>query len=506
MKRTPGVVAAAGILLLLLGALFTFAGSPGFSERRYNVDAGSCRMALNVVQKSGVSDDASAGSVILFHGLAANKTIMSYLARAFALQGLRVFIPDLPGHGRSTGPFSPAQAETCSISFVRGLAARGLIIPDRTILAGHSMGGAIALRIAPKIRPAGVIAISPAPMRAAYGVTQEKLLYSEPPPLQPNTLILVGRFEPKGLTGNAADLAATRADGSVEFFTVPYNSHVSMLFSTEVARQCQAWAARALHLPNTERLPLRANLVGGILGVIGILLIAGPFLRETFGEKTNDEPFPAGLPSRLRIGLEFTLVSLVVVFLLRYWLPLRPLPLFEGNYLASFFLVAGFLLLFLHPKFAKVQFSLRRGALLAAVFSAFVLHFLLTGWLDLTLTGAWLTLQRWIRFPIFFLAAFVFLCALETLLGPAGTARIGRRFWFSLLLLAIAWLALAAGVLYLHSGQILLILLSPYFAVFFILYRVGAQLVRNVSGSAAAAALFGAILLTGFCLVIFPVS
>jgi hypothetical protein len=70
----------------------------------------------------------------------------------------------------------------------------------------------------------------------------------------------------------------------------------------------------------------------------------------------------------------------------------------------------------------------------------------------------------------------------------------------------VGWLALALGVLYLKSGQILLVLLSPYFGLLFLLTGLGTQLVRRQSGSAAAAAVFGAILLAGFCLVLFPLS
>ena len=110
---------------------------------------------------------------------------MQYLARSFAELGLRVYIPDLPGHGRSPGPFTPEHAESCTGSLLRGLAARGMIIPDRTILAGHSMGGAIALRLADKFRPAGVIAISPAPMIPGHGVIHENVLFDTLPISRP---------------------------------------------------------------------------------------------------------------------------------------------------------------------------------------------------------------------------------------------------------------------------------------------------------------------------------
>src|SRR5208283_3558465 len=212
---------APAVAFLLPSAALTLYSARGFTVRHYLVNAGSCPLTMDIVQKSGLAEDPQHGAVILFNGLAANKIIMSYLARSFAVQGLTVYVPDLPGHGRSNGPFSPDRAESCASSFVRGLAARGLIVPDHTMLVGHSMGGDIALRIAPQIRPAGVIAISPAPMQAAHGASAENLLYLNPPPLQPNTLILVAQYEFPSLVENAADLAASRPDPTVEFATIP---------------------------------------------------------------------------------------------------------------------------------------------------------------------------------------------------------------------------------------------------------------------------------------------
>jgi dienelactone hydrolase len=505
MKHKKVILASTGIFLLLLGAALTLYASRGFTTRHYLVNAGSCPLVVDVVQKSGLSEDPERGAAILFHGLAANRIIMSYLARTLAAQGLTVYIPDLPGHGRSNGPFSPDQAESCAISFARGLAARGMIVPDRTILLGHSMGGDIALRIAPKFRPAGVVAVSPAPMQTAHGVSPENLLYLTPPPIQPNTLILVGQYEFTGLVGNAADLAASQSDPTVQFAVIPGNSHVSELFSTRVAAKLQDWTAHLLHVPAAP-IPSRANVLGCLLGLCGIVVLAGPFLRESFGHKPPEEPRSTHLPPLPQVLLEFAAISLAVVYLLRYWMPLRPLPLFQGNYLASFFLLTGLALLLLHPRLALSQFSAKPTLLLAAALAAFILHFLVTGWFDLTFSNAWLTLHRWTRFPIFFLAVFLFFYALEVLLGPASDVPPARRLFLSLLLLTIAWLALVVGVLYLHSGETLLVLLAPYFVLALLLIRLGAQLVRRSSASPTAVALFGAILLTGFCLVLFPLS
>src|SRR5437899_3056423 len=212
MKSQQAIRALAGVLLCGLG--LWLAVPTAYRERAFLVDAGGCRLETTIVEKKegGVS-----GAVVLLHGISANKKIMSYVARGFAEQGLRVYVPDLPGHGRTPGPFSPARAEQCTESLLRELLARGMIHADRTILAGHSMGGAIAERVASRVPVAGLIAISPAPMRSAHGVSAEKLLFSDPPPLPPHALVMVGSLELESMRGNASDLVASRQEGTAQF-------------------------------------------------------------------------------------------------------------------------------------------------------------------------------------------------------------------------------------------------------------------------------------------------
>jgi len=507
--------ALAGILCLAIGALLAIYPTRRYAEHRYIVDAAACHMHLVMLSRTDLPASVDTGTVVLLHGLSANSVIMQYLARSFAELGLRVFIPDLPGHGQSPGPFTPDQAETCTASLLRGLSARGMLVPSRTILAGHSLGGAIALRVASRFRPAGVIAISPAPMIPAHGVGTEDLLYHTLPILVPNTRILVGRFEPSGLRANAADLAA-HSSRDVTFSVVPYNTHVSVLFSRTVAGEAQTWAARVLSLPdNNTSLPSRANLGGFLLGLLGILLVAGPFLREMVAktESATDAPVASLQPSadgtmpsvsRLRAASELALFCLVALQILHYWVPLRILHLWEGDYLASFFLIVGLGLVLLHLRAARVGFQVRAGILIGAAVAGFLLHFLITGWFELTVAGAWLTFQRWARFPLFLVCTFLFLYGLELVAGPV--LKWWRRFAFWFALIVLTWLFLAVGVLYLKSGQILPVLLSPYFGIEFLLSGLGIQLVRRDSASASAAAVFGAILLAGFCLVLFPLS
>jgi alpha-beta hydrolase superfamily lysophospholipase len=504
-KKKQVIQAGLGILCMLLGGFLALYSQRGYTERRYVVDAAACRMNLLTVTRAGMEQQGSSGQVVLLHGLSANNVIMQYLARAFADLGLSVYIPDLPGHGRSPGPFTPDQAQNCTASLLRGLAARGMIVPDKTILAGHSMGGAIALLVANKFRPAGVIAISPAPMIASHGATHEDLLFHTLPVLVPNTLILVGQWEPKAIVDNAADLAA-HDPAQVNFVKVPWSTHVGMLFSPVVARDAQQWAARVLSIPDTAHLPSRANLFGCVLGLIGILLVAGPFIREMVAKQPMPDAIAAATDSvpRLRSVLEIVLLSLVTVQILQYWHPLRVLHLFQGDYLAGFFLIVGLGLILLHLGLARKGFRCPPGLVIGAALAALLLQLLLTGWFELTAVASWLNFSRWLHMPLFCIAAFPFFYALELLAGPLANSAQRCAFWFFLVVLA--WLLLAFGVLYLRSGEILLVLLSPYFALLFLLSGLGIQLVRRESGSPTAAAVFGAILLAGFCLVLFPLT
>jgi pimeloyl-ACP methyl ester carboxylesterase len=494
--------AIAGVLLCAAG-LWLALPTP-YRERTYIFNADGCRLETTIVEKQV---GGAKGSVLLFHGIVANKKIMSYLARGFAEEGLRVYVPDLPGHGRTPGPFSPARAERCGEALLRELLTRGIISADRTILAGHSMGGAIAERIAARVPVAGLIAISPAPMRAAHGVTAEKLLFSNPPDLPTNSLVMVGALEIASLRRNASDLTATRNDGTTKYEEIPWTSHVSILFSAMAMRSAQEWAARVLHLPDPTGLPSHRALIGSLAGFLGILLMAGPFLRELAAkDRTDEQTVAGGLPSAKQLLLEFMAGSILIVVLLLYWIPAKAILLFQGDYLVSMLLLLGALLMLMHWRAVRATIANSSRQLLAAGFAGIVLLLLCTAWFDLTFYETWLTAARWARFPFLLAAALPYHITEETLLGPVTLRKRGRRLALALTLRLITWGAMMGGVFPLHSGEILIGLLGAYMAVFNLIQRSGMDIVRTETGSATAAAVFGAILLAGFCLVIFPLT
>jgi pimeloyl-ACP methyl ester carboxylesterase len=502
MKKLKVVRAIAGFLLCAVGLWLSLPNS--YLEKTYIIDADGCRLVTGVVEKPGVGVH---GSVVLFHGISGNKKIMWYMGRGFAEQGLRVYVPDFPGHGRTPGPFSPARAEQCGEALVRELLARGVIAADGTILAGHSIGGAVAVRIASRVPVAGVIALSPAPMRAAHGVTPEKLFYDDPPPLAPHSLVMVGERELPSMRANAADLVYPRNDGSSKYLVIPGTTHVGIIFDAGAMRAAQEWAGQILRLPPAGALPSHLPLFGALAGFTGLLLLAGPFLREAVGrierEEVTETDASISVP---RLFLEFGVGSILAVLLLQSWIPLKRIGLFQGDYLASFLLLLGAMLTAIHWNSLRKSASVPVRQLAATAFAGLVLFLLVSAWFDLTFYEAWLTSAKWARFP--FLLAVMLPChfAEEILLGPVRPGTKWRRLALALSLRLICWGALMAGVLFLHSGEILMGLLSPYLAVFNLVQRSAMDIVRNETGSAPAAALFGAILLAGFCPVIFPIT
>jgi pimeloyl-ACP methyl ester carboxylesterase len=513
IKTSKTLRAAAGVGLCVVGFLLAF--SVPHQQHTFRIEAGGCRLVTDILEPASGTPK---GYAVLFHGLAANKRIMSYIAQGFAAQDLRVFVPDLPGHGRTDGPFSYERSDECAGNLVRELIARGLFDPERGILAGHSLGGAIALRVASRVPVAGVVAFSPAPMHPIPGLTPEMMPFHEFGALPAHSLVMSASWEPERIRNAVRDLVPSPGDGTSQYVVIPHATHVSILFDTNAMSGAQNWAAAVLHLASHPSLPTRRGLLGFFAGFAGILLLAGPFLREILQSKKQAVPIieNAAAPAKTRAFLEYLILSLGAAGLLCYSRPLRALKLFEGDYFAGFLLLLGVALLVFHWGSLSNLFGLRAAnappprplyfTVIVAAFTAILLFALVTAWIDLTVSEAWLTAPRWARVVPLFVAVLPYHVSEEFVLGPASPGKGWQRLLTALLLRLTAWVALVAAIFFLHSGEILLVLLAPYFGLFCLLQGWGMSVVREVTGSPAATALFGAILLAGFCLVVFPTT
>jgi pimeloyl-ACP methyl ester carboxylesterase len=516
MKRWEIAFAMAGAILMLLGAHWIRQGeSP---QRNILLQAGGCKTPITILDPP--ADIPPAGSVIVLHGLSANRRIMLYLGQDFAGHGIRGFLLDLPGHGDNTDPFSFARAEDCAGLTIESLMRADSLDPAKTILLGHSMGGEIAVRLADKIPLAATIAISPAPMVAPHRMPANLLVFSAQFDVWVLTRQAAALQQAAGGDRTAPeDFAQHRA---FELVHVPLATHTSMLDDRIVAHRAELWAMETFFPqadPKTLALNLdlstygtfgrgRLRLAGNILGLIGIALIL-PLCIAIAAKAAGSIPEAVAdpQPARALVLAEGALASMAAVLLLVIGIPLRFIHLYAGDYLASEAIIVAVVLLALNRKAARQIFSARPRQLLIAAALA-VLAFLAIGaWFNWQIADLWLNAPRWKRFAELLPSACVFCYAEETILGPLGNGRArATRFCVFLGVRLEMWLACLVGFFVLANGQILLPILVMQFAAFSAAQRLAADALLRRTGSATAVALFGAILASWFVAAVFPIT
>jgi pimeloyl-ACP methyl ester carboxylesterase len=513
MKSWEKILAVAGICMLAMGAVFIHRAS--LPRRNVVVVAGGCHTPVTILEPpAGVS---ASGSVILLHGLGANRRTMTYLGTDFVGYGFRAYLLDLPGHGDNTDAFSFAKAQECADLTVESLVRDGTIDPRKTILLGHSMGGAIAVRMADVVPLAATIALSPAPMTAPRRMPSNLLVFSSQYDLgilQRQAAALAAAAGGERIAPQ--DFAEQRAF-SLQF--LPHATHTTPLIDRGVAHRSEEWAMQALFPAVDARTVVlnldlatydtfsrgRFRLAGAVLGLVGLFLMfpvcatitaisTGPPLTEIF----------AAAPSPVLAIAEQAVCALASVLVLAVFVPLKFIHLYNGDYLASLLLISGGLMVALNWKFAKSSFA-PDWRLIAASILAIAVVLAAGAWFNWQLGDLWLNASRWLRFAAILPAALIFCFAEEVTLGPisAGKAR-AMRFLLSLVMRLELWLACVLAYYTLDNGQVLIGVLVAGLAAFSVLQRLATDAFRARTGSATAAAAFGAILAAWFIVAVFP--
>jgi hypothetical protein len=368
------------------------------------------------------------------------------------------------------------------------------------------MGGAIAIRVGDRIPVRGVIAISPAPGRTATLLSREMLPFPDPAELPKNSLVISGSWEPEQMRELAELLVKEAKDGSDKFVEIPHATHVSLIFSSGTLSAMREWAKKLLGTDSGAIGASHFPLYGYFSGTVGLILICVPFLAETAGGTARGATDDATglLPSRVLV--ELIVASAIAVVILKFWIPLKFLRVFEADYLASFMLIAGLALLAWNRGALLKAWNFSWQGMSAAAFAAMVLVLLFGGWFEYSFYEAWLTVAKWIRLPVMLIAFFPWLLAEEIFLGQYSVASRLRRVILTLAFRSIAWGFIMIALFFLHSGETLMVLLVLYFVLVSLLQRLAMDVVRRETHSPIAAAVFGAILSAGFALAIFPLA
>jgi pimeloyl-ACP methyl ester carboxylesterase len=528
------------VILAIVGVVFLGLGSrwirvAELPKQELWLDAGGCHTPMTVLDPP--ADVKPAGSVLLLHGLSGNRRLMMYLAEDFAGHGFRAYALDLPGHGDSRDGFSFARAQDCATAAVEALIHSGQIDPKNTILLGHSMGAAIALRMADREPLAATIAISTAPMHPPQRMPANLLVFSASADLGILKRVAQGLSDAAGGERTAPeDFVQRRA---FELRRLPRSTHTSLLSDRRVAHDSEKWAMQTLFpdiAADTLTLNLdlatyetfgkgRRRLAGGVLGFLGILLLfpmvvtlAAKFATSsaspdaagatdaTHGAASQIES-PGNHPSARLLLAEVALWAMLGVLVMVLGVPLKFLHLYTGAYLASLLLIVGIFLLIFNFGFGMEYAALHVKPLAVAAALGFATFLAIGAWLNWQLDDAWLNAPRWLRFAGLLPVTWIYCFAEEVTLGPVhhGLERAVRFAVFLLLRLELFLACTLAWYLF-ASGQVLIPLLFVYLAAFSVLQRLATDALRVRTGSATAAALFGAILASWFIAGVFPLT
>lgn len=108
-------------------------------------------------------------TAVIFHGKRCSSSMMLPLAKALAKNGVRSLVPDLPGRGRSSAFLDldckkySRKGQSCNptteiaVPILDALTKKENLDPDRTVLIGHSYGGALVEDLLPWSSKASVI-------------------------------------------------------------------------------------------------------------------------------------------------------------------------------------------------------------------------------------------------------------------------------------------------------------------------------------------------------------
>ncbi len=286
--------------------------------------------------------------VMLMHGFASDRFILSVLARRLAEAGFAAFSFDVRGHGQNRRPFARSRAR--AESFEADLAvvadflrASPLVDGSRLALVGHSMGASASLDFA--TRDAGIDAVVPiAGGTALMG-----------PHRPPNVLFLYAAADPQRIRQRSSELAARLAGVSsaeprrtygdpslgnaVRLVEVAGTDHATVVYAEETARETIAWldasfgnAPREAPVPEDPRL---AFLPWNALSLLLVLPTLG-FVVGRLAPESAARPASGAIPE-----LGALAVSLLAMLPLAATTPLSFLPLEVGDTIVGHLWLAG---------------------------------------------------------------------------------------------------------------------------------------------------------------------
>jgi dienelactone hydrolase len=454
----PWKLAIVSACLLTTGTLAALRGRSGIALSSINVGDRCQTTATVLVPARG----EPRGTAIVVHGLAGNRAVMVGLAAVLARAGWQVYVPDLAGHGNSQMRFGYEQAEQCLAQAITAIAGHSRN-PGALLLVGHSLGGALVLRVGSAARASATIALSPAPL-------------VPPARFPPRLLIITGNLDLPWVRQNTRQLAAWLKNDSNQHNPGPCAdriewvapaTHASVLFDPRVWKAVLQWSACAQPgmpaVADADSAGAAWLQAGTLLGSLGILLLF-PLLFRLLGPPIKLQPKVSAppVPTRRLLASWATAVGLVVciVGLTGLNQHIRPVRLADGSWLAWVSGLTGGVLMLLLPA-CRVREGWQASRLLLSGTGTTLLLACLIKWISAWLaTGA--APVRFLEAAVLAVSLFPYCLAEEAVLASSHR----RQRWVGFAALrGLAWAALAFSVFVFNGQGLILFLLTLVMAL-----------------------------------------
>ncbi|HEY72426.1 MAG TPA: alpha/beta hydrolase [Thermoflexia bacterium] len=488
MQRRHWSAGAVGLFLALV-SVWQIAGTARGLEI---TTVRSAAVPLTIVTPEEESQDARP-LVLIGHGFAGSSVVMRGLALSLAHAGYTVALWDFDGHGANGRPLAAEARPDSLLANVEAALAeadvRGLVIPGRVAIVGHSMGSGVALAFG-QTHPetAATVAVSP----VSWTVT---------PTLPRNLLLLAGSREPRfvrnaeQLLAEAGGAGGDAATGTArKLLVIPGVEHISILFAPATHRAVREWLDGTFGPQPGAAVYTDRRVLWYGLGLLGTLLV-GAALAGLVAEPDSPPYHP--LWRRLGALVGGALGATLLLWLVgKAGLELRNLlGLLVGGYVMVWFGVAGSLGLLLLR--ARLELPSRRAA--AGGMLAFGALWLGVGLMGQSVWLPWLLIpRRLLLWPLGGLLLLPWFLTVGEATGDAGAG--GRIGW---------WLAhsgtLAGGLflaLRLSPGLGFLVIILPLFPIILGFHALAAGPCRK----SWSFALSGALFVSWILLAVFPLQ
>ncbi len=457
--------------------------------------------------------------VVVAHGFTADKEMMQSLAYSLVRDGFAVVTFDFRGHGQNVTGFDPNRLQEDMahvVAFCRNL-DKNMPVPfgrrfkevdtKRIAIIGHSMGGGAVVTYGvgdPTID--ATVPISGVAARVTDIRPKDLfIIYAEndPPDLRQAARKMLEDSTDEEQTAPDTTYGSFDNGSARRLSMVKGTDHLTILISADAQGQILNWLHQVWNIPSTNTKVSDPRLAwAGWAYVFSFLLFFCCCYALSWYLPTI--PTRSGLAVVLNLVL-FAIVCFLTLFVIMLALPLSFLPMPVGDYLVSYFFVAGIIYFLVASWRGNIEFADFASHPARTLFAAFVLFLLVY------LTFGSITTETWFR-QLFTGQRLLWALVMLPLLLPffiAFEASFKRGNTLVALIASLLGVFIALGMIVVSVGlrltdDFVMLIIIPM-VLYNIIFQLFSVYIYHLSRNYFITAVFNAMIMAWQYAVLFPI-